>query len=119
MIIHQEKFEAWLFSQPDEREFEYIDHRGCVICSFLKETTNAKEPMAGPYLYTDDFGSNNEINKWKKLPDIYYKLLWDARFARDGNHLNAGDMKNVWRKMFPETDPVATFFNAQHNPLTN
>lgn len=42
MQIQQERFEAWLFSQPDEREFDYTRSTDCVICNFFRETTAIK-----------------------------------------------------------------------------
>lgn len=50
--INRELFEAWLFSQPREREFVYInglsdEEPGCVVCSFLRETTNIKRFAVG------------------------------------------------------------------------
>lgn len=46
--INRESFEAWLFSQPKERVFDYRNTDGtCVICSFVKETTNAKGVCGG------------------------------------------------------------------------
>lgn len=43
--INREHFEAWLFSQPDDRRFEYLEGQpssltGCVVCNFLREQTN-------------------------------------------------------------------------------
>jgi hypothetical protein len=42
--INREQFEAWLFSQPDERLFIYTeggetDKTGCLVCNFLREQT--------------------------------------------------------------------------------
>jgi len=54
MNINQETFEAWLFSQPDSRTYNYSDNTGCLICSFVKETTNVKKVSAGGSTLTTD-----------------------------------------------------------------
>lgn len=45
--IHQEHFEAWLFNQPDEREWEYSDPFNCVVASFLKEVYHYEHVSVG------------------------------------------------------------------------
>jgi hypothetical protein len=40
--LHQEHFEAWLFSQPPDRVIKAGDCRDCFLCSFIKETTAIK-----------------------------------------------------------------------------
>jgi hypothetical protein len=48
MEINRERFEAWLFSQPDERMFDYMDvNGGCAVCAFIRETTQHKEACGG------------------------------------------------------------------------
>jgi len=47
MNINQETFEAWLFSQPDDRQYDYRDNEGCLLCMFAKETSNKRLSVAG------------------------------------------------------------------------
>lgn len=48
MILNLEHFEAWLFAQPDDREYAYIDIYDCLISRFAKETTNVKNVHCSP-----------------------------------------------------------------------
>lgn len=46
--ISRELFEAWLFSQPKEREFNYMDNTGgCAVCAFVRETTSHANAKGG------------------------------------------------------------------------
>ncbi len=45
-IISREHFEAWLYAQPPTRVVNLSDPGECLICQFLKETTQFKKPKA-------------------------------------------------------------------------
>jgi hypothetical protein len=47
MQIQKEVFEHWLFSQPREREFQYLSNTECLLCAFIKETTNLAPTVGG------------------------------------------------------------------------
>lgn len=47
MQIERERFQAWLESQPKDREFDYSDIKKCAICCFFHETTKFKTAKAG------------------------------------------------------------------------
>lgn len=63
-IIHQEHFEAWLFSQPDSRSWYFSDNNGCLIATFLKETGMCDNPFVGVVTWCDDVEPCN----WHPLP---------------------------------------------------
>lgn len=54
MILHQERFEAWLFAQPRDRRIEPANGSNCFLCSFVKETTNLKHPGCDWSTWYDD-----------------------------------------------------------------
>lgn len=47
MKIETERFEAWLFAQPDNRTYSYTAIYDCLISKFIKETTNITEFWCG------------------------------------------------------------------------
>lgn len=66
--INREHFEAWLFSQPDERTFEYIygsydSNPGCLLCNFLRETTNINKFEVGRIIVSMN-GTNYPLPNW-------------------------------------------------------
>ena len=53
MNIQQEIFEAWLFAQDDGAEYDYKDNENCLVCQFIKQTTNVKDARAGGGYWRD------------------------------------------------------------------
>lgn len=109
METNKERLEAWLFSQPDEREWNYTSNTKCVICSLVKETTSHNRVSAVP----DRFGFKDAFEF--PIPDFALRLLRQAKydyFNSGGKSLMcpliATNLKTNWRKLFPETqEPVA------------
>lgn len=94
MTLEKERFEAWLFSQPDKREFDYLNTTGCMGCSFVKETTNINNPAFGGITW----GKLDNYGDWP-LPDWFRAALISMpRF------FTAADTKSAWRKLFPEVE---------------
>lgn len=69
MELNQERFEAWLFSQPPERVIESTNPNDCFLCSFLKETTNI-HPTVSWETWTDVPNARKiekyDLPKWSK-----------------------------------------------------
>jgi hypothetical protein len=97
--IEMETFEAWLFAQPDEREWNYMDGHKCMICSFIKETSSAKDPGVG--------GSYYRVNgEHKPLPRFLHNRFEYGLLSTSSHGVvfSAKTMKERWLKMFPETE---------------
>lgn len=65
--IHQEHFEAWLLSQPDDRSWTYADCEQCLIASFLKEHGLCKTPSVSSHTYRDKmvlFDDETRFEPW-------------------------------------------------------
>lgn len=93
MQLEKERFEAWLFSQPDDRKWNYGDSENCAGCCFVRETTNVKNPNFGGHYWR--IGRNEfEIPKWLFNTIVPLPI-----------HFTAAHAKAQWRKLFPETDP--------------
>lgn len=76
--IGKSSFESWLAEQPDDRVFDYMSNRGCLIASYLRETgiaPNADVGGAHYRLHASDevFGDANSIkfnHFLRKLADL-------------------------------------------------
>lgn len=85
--INREHFEAWLFSQPDERTFIYTEGAadapiGCLLCNFIREQTNITAFYVGAsYLTTEN--KTEPLMVWFSLfcPNKSYKFT--AKEAKD------------------------------------
>lgn len=66
MKIQQETFEAWLFSQPDERTYDYLNINNCLICNFAHETTNKKLRVSYDrfYLQEEKYEKAYQFDDW-------------------------------------------------------
>lgn len=65
--IHQEHFEHWLFSQPDDRTWAYAHCEQCLVASFLKEQGICKTPSVSSNHYRDimvPFDSETRFEPW-------------------------------------------------------
>ena len=114
-IIHQEKFEAWLFAQPSTRTFNYSDITDCLLCKFLKETTNVKQPHVGSNTYgAYDFMEENQFNP---MPDFVYKTL-AKRPSR--LMLDFGTIQAIYLELFPDSvTEVSPTNQTQTHETTN
>lgn len=63
MQINRETFEAWLFTQPDERTYNFIDYSDCLLCKFIKETTNIENIRVGSTYFRVN-GKCQEFDDW-------------------------------------------------------
>jgi hypothetical protein len=107
MEINQERFEAWLFSQPADRVIEAGNTCKCFICSFLKETTN----VAAPWVlwerwaadYEADYNDTKSLPKWaRKLIDNGW--LMEVSESRENYAITCGQMQARYRELFPEKE---------------
>jgi len=90
--IERERFEAWLFSQPREREVNIGDGHDCVICCFIKETACGVPEAISWHQFTVD-------NVPVVLPLWFKKVInINTPFRRT----TFGDVQDVFRTEFPE-----------------
>jgi hypothetical protein len=109
MTINKETFEAWLFSQLDERIFFYNNNNDCLLCKFLKETTRFSRPDVGGFTWQADKTLPRE-----NLP-LWFEYLMSKRCAT-GKAITFGQMKQAWLTLWPETDP--TIYQQQPTTTT-
>jgi hypothetical protein len=102
MNIEKERFEAWLFSQPDDRTWNYCDNLGCVGCCFLKETVAMPNPGFGGDFYFEDMEIIGE--EPKEIPYFLIKILRDVRDIVPLTAITAAALKTTWRKLNPEPE---------------
>lgn len=106
--INREHFEAWLFSQPDERMFNYsegfnTDQIGCVMCNFLRENTNISQFCVGYSTFIHGEEWNDE-----RLPAWFVNTM----DKRSGRYISAKEVKQLYLQEFPNaivgsTQPMA------------
>lgn len=108
MTIHKEHFEAWLFGQPDNREWVYTSPTSCVICCFLREQCRIEQALVNPESW---FLSSADV---PDRPQIFHE--WLLAFSRRivclvaskqgaGMDFTAAQAKAEWRKLWPESEP--------------
>lgn len=123
MEINRERFEAWLFSQPRERTFNYMDgNGGCLICHFFQQTTKLAASVGGNY-YTVAESLPAAIGRYiygerETIPFWLYSLL-DQRERRGLTQTNSyGHMQDAYVRLYgpvngspgpeePSTTPTA------------
>jgi hypothetical protein len=111
--IEKERFEAWLESQSDDRVFDYIAGSGlysdeydcCVVCQFLKDTTNIRGVFVNPgeiYGFPNVFVFAVDYHKVTyPLPKWLITLLFNVRHlptTKDWRFIRAIDLKTLFRK---------------------
>lgn len=108
MTINRELFEAWLFSQPREREFVYTDNRNCLICSFLKSNTRFQNPnVSHSHLYLDNCKSE-PIPSWlfETISNSNYNEVYNGykvgKPVKDGRRTFAY-VQDSYLQLFPNT----------------
>lgn len=99
-IIHKEHFEHWLFSQAEERGFNYGDGHSCMGCSFVKETTQYKNAAFGGNTWFTDFPKPARVD----IPQWLVALLHEVRIISGMGVFTIADTKRAWAKLFPETE---------------
>jgi len=111
MIIEQERFEAWLFSQPDNRKWFFFDNTGCCLASFIKETTNAQYVTVGGCTYTvDDF--TGTLPTWAGTETFFSKVdrrrdFTASKIKQAFSRLFPSQMENIEQPMPPTNDEQA------------
>lgn len=80
MQIERERFEAWLSVQPDGTEYNYAEIYDCVVCRFIRQTTNVTYVSAGDYYFRLKAGGEK-----LPIPEWFQSLLWNARRKNLGN----------------------------------
>ena len=43
----------WLETQDPSTEYDYTDPQDCLLCRFLRDTGNAREPWVDPMMWSD------------------------------------------------------------------
>lgn len=119
MTINREHFEAWLFSQPKERKFVYIEGRvdastGCLMCNYLRENFHFIFRV-----YTSEFRdltTDEETN----FPKWLNELIWTSLQMFYRKHIigpsffTAGEVQTIYLSLFPET-----IINVSGDVVTN
>lgn len=107
--INREHFEAWLFSQPRTRAFNYDDVKGgCAVCSFIRETTDWAEACGG-----SDAGVHKSrgtaLMETIPLPDWMKVQTKGVLWALEpiSSTITIGQMQDRYRELFPDacTEP--------------
>ena len=106
--INRERFEAWLFSQPPEREFRYTDSDGCAFCHFVMETTNLVARCAATWRVAKDrkglvSAEPQAFPKWMLDPMMLNGVLnADKTYPNGDAMISCGAMQEQYLKLFPE-----------------
>ena len=102
--INRELWEAWLFSQPKERSFNYADCCACAVCAFTSETTNCKGVIVAGELVWANL-SDYPQKPLTKIPE----WLWKVIHVFSGNYeLTVPAMQARYLELFPETNLAST-----------
>jgi hypothetical protein len=103
-VINQERFEAWLFSQPLDRVIEAANTDKCFLCSFLKETANVKTTHMTYETWHVD-GRAGCLPSWAtKLINPKTLNEWGTMF--DLRPISVGSMQELYLELFPKTMTV-------------
>lgn len=97
-LFNKERFEAWLATQPAQREFDYMDIRGCALCAFVKENTSIKDFSAG----------SENVSVWNgcgrhniPIPEWIVSLIKEARIHnKDICHFSISNLRTAYHKLF-------------------
>lgn len=103
-IIHQERFEAWLFSQPDTRVWNYSDSSACLACCFLNETGVTKAASVVFNQWADyEQGSTYVL---QDMPNWLGRFIYFERFSWAGGkaELTGAMAKEGYRRLFNLTE---------------
>jgi hypothetical protein len=111
MQINRETFEAWLFSQPDDRVIEASNGTKSFFCSFVRETTKYKGFMFGwEAAHLNSFlGPTVVLPSWLKLllsRENLYRVKGCSGLREEKLFLTCGELKQSYITLFG-------------NPLTN
>lgn len=109
MEIEQERFEAWLFSQPPDRVFRWASTQHCAVCEFLNETQRLKATSGATFSrlwrgepYTDEGCVIEEVAwpEWLQRIVVYFPI--------NGLPLTVAGLQDRYRELFPDTTPEPT-----------
>lgn len=107
--INRERFEAWLFSQPKDRNFDYTNPRDCAICAFLKETTNVKTVLSDS-TSTEGYSTEKAVEVGKVF-SIETPQWLDGGSSERGvvwaEPLTIENMQKRYLELFPDSNPTA------------
>jgi hypothetical protein len=104
MNINKETFEAWLFSQPDDRTFDYMDNRDCLVCKYVKEVVGYKKnfSVGADYIRLhESLFTEFTFEKW------FIDLLGERyNFSKHSevSIFTFGEMKEAWLELWPDTE---------------
>lgn len=108
MELHQERFKAWLFSQPMDRVIDASDSFDCFLCNFIKDTTSISDPVVGYLNWIDGWSSHN-----RPIPEWAITLI-SHHMRIDSYEFTCGQMQDRYRQLFPES--VIENENSTHTP---
>lgn len=107
MEIEQERFEAWLFSQPTERVFVWTSVEHCAVCEFLNETQSLVATSGAWW-----------SNLWVKQPfeaKMVARIEWPDWLndtvkwvVHNKPELSIAHLQARYRELFPDTTPEPT-----------
>lgn len=121
ITLNQEQCEAWLFNQPDDRIIEASDGRECVLCSFVRETTNLKDAQFIGWNkwapnYFESFFDQEKILPLPAWATRFIDPDWIHENGREERHIlytqgkayfvTAGQMKARWIELFGQPKPA-------------
>lgn len=106
----QEHFEGWLFSQPDNREFNFYSPYNCVMGKYFLET--GRTTWEGLSMMSHYLGVPSLVPRWLALmlrEISEHNFLYKAQKMREGQQVTncnqlpifAGQVKERYARMFP------------------
>lgn len=106
--INKETLEAWLFFQNPARIFNYIegfkdDKTGCLICNFIRETTNIQNFCISAYCF-DILDENNKLIERIDFPTWLITFLRMRNNISFNDEFSAGLMQKCYNEMFGDFD---------------
>jgi hypothetical protein len=106
--INRERFEAWLFSQQKDREFDYTDLRECLICKFIRETSSLKVRMVTPGFIALEGSPSIPMPKWLDTDD--------ATLGKPSSLLATGHMRHTQDGMIPFSEVTKRYVELFGDP---
>lgn len=111
--INREHFEAWLFGQPLDREFDYVDCQTCAMCAFARETMKVSGYVSASYRYLNVDHVLYATPDWMDGTGSKLRVL----SIRDDSKLLVKTMQETYLKLFPNT--IKYIEHPIDNPTTN
>jgi len=110
VTIEKERFEAWLFAQPRERQFRYSSPCNCLNALFLKENTHLKQPLVGDSFFIEEY---KEYGSAETTPIPAWNMQLLSRFVERNGYTTFGEMQDRWKELWPEK-PIEILVPVTH-----